>query len=82
MSLYTSFNYNIEGTFKGVFKMTSREQFENDYLLNDEKYLYYYCDNEAEKLEIERELRYDNDTWLFNKPNYGLEDDYSEDSLP
>ena len=44
--------------------------------------LYYYCDNEAEKLEIERELRYDNDTWLFNKPSDGLEDNYGEESMP
>ena len=63
--------------------MTAKERFEMEYLADDAKYLEYYCTDEAEALSIERELSYDNDLWLFeNKPNYGLEDDYSEDSLP
>lgn len=63
--------------------MTSKERFEMEYLCDDEKYLQYYCKDEAEAFEIERELSYNADLWLFEKPkNYCLEDDYGEESEP
>lgn len=63
--------------------MTSRERFESEYLLDDQKYLEYYCVDEAEAFEIERGLKYDRDLWLFERPrNYYLEDNYDEDSMP
>lgn len=62
--------------------MTKQEIFEN-YLLDDEWYLKHLCFDEAEACELERELAYNNDCWLFeSKPNYGLEDDYGEESEP
>lgn len=83
MSLYTSSFIILKGHFKGEIIMRNREQFENDYLVNDRKYLEYYCIDECEAYEIEKSLSYDNDTWLFEYPkNYGLEDSYDEDSMP
>lgn len=59
-----------------------REMFEK-YLMDDEWYLKHLCFDEAEACELERELAYNRDTWLFEKPvNYELEDDYTEDSMP
>lgn len=62
--------------------MTKNEYFEECYVLDDVEYLKRFCSDEAEAYSIERSLAYDNDTWLFNKPNYGLEDDYGEESMP
>lgn len=62
--------------------MTKQEIFEN-YLLDDEWYLKHLCFDEAEACELERELAYNRDTWLFeSKPDYGLEDRYDEESEP
>ena len=64
--------------------MTKQEQelFEK-YLMDDEWYAKHFCFNEAECYEIEKGLSYDDDLWLFNsKPNYGLEDEYDEESMP
>ena len=84
MSLYTSFNYNIEGTGheKEEFIMTKQELFEEEYILNDAKYLE-ICRDEAESYYIEKEMKRDNSCWLFERPrNYQLEDPYDEDSMP
>ena len=62
--------------------MTSRELFESEYLINDVNYLKYYCVDSAEAYELEKEMSYDEDTWLFNKPSDGLEDRYDEESMP
>lgn len=61
--------------------MTNREFIEARYILCDEEYVK-YCRNEAECYEIERGLKYDRDCWLFNAVDYGLEDDYGEESEP
>ena len=60
------------------------EAFEMEYLVNDINYLKYYCSDEGEAYEIEREMKYDSDCWLFERPtrSYNLEDDYGEDSMP
>lgn len=58
------------------------EQFEREYLLDDIKYLKYYCVDESEAYCIEKDLKYDRDCWLFNRKNYELEDRYDEDSMP
>ena len=59
------------------------EAFEQEYLIDDQKYLEYYCHDEAEAFSIERELKYDDNLWLFERPrNYELEDRYDEDSMP
>lgn len=62
--------------------MTSKERFEMEYLANDAAYLKYYCVDPAEAYELEKELSYSDDTWLFNKPSNGFEDRYDEDSMP
>lgn len=63
--------------------MTKNEMYENLYVINDAEYLKRFCFNEAEAYSIEKELAYNNDCWLFEKPvNYNLEDDYTEDSMP
>ena len=62
--------------------MTDHEYYEEQYVLDDQQYLK-YCTDQAEAYEIERALSYNSDTWLFENPkNYGLEDDYTEDSVP
>ena len=61
--------------------MTDREYFEEQYILCDAEYLK-FCKNEAECYELEREMAYNDDMWLFNKPSDGLEDHYDEDSMP
>lgn len=61
--------------------MTDRELFESEYILDDREYLK-YCNDEAEKYAIEKELAYDDSCWLFNRKNYGLEDEYGEESMP
>lgn len=61
--------------------MTDREMFEQDYILNDVEYIK-YCNDPAEVYYLEKELSYDKDTWLFDRPNDGLEDRYDEDSMP
>ena len=61
--------------------MTDREMFEQDYILNDIEYNK-YCNDPAEVYYLEKELSYDKDTWLFDRPNDGLEDRYDEDSMP
>ena len=61
--------------------MTDRELFEQEYILDDREYLN-YCNDEAEKYAIEKELSYTDDLWLFNKPTDGLEDNYGEESMP
>ena len=62
--------------------MTDREYFENEYLLDDEKYVQYYCDDLAEEYLLKKEMSYDSDCWLFNRPADGLEDCYDEESMP
>lgn len=62
--------------------MTSKERFEMEYLCDDEKYLQYYCDDLAEEYLLKKEMSYDSDCWLFNRPADGLEDCYDEDSMP
>lgn len=59
----------------------TREEFEK-YLLDDNWYVKHFCFNEAEAYCLEKELAYNHDCWLFERPNYGLEDDYGEDSMP
>ena len=64
--------------------MTKDEFFEQEYILNDRNYLKYYCHDSVEEYFLEKELNaYDRDLWLFeSKPDYGLEDDYGEESEP
>lgn len=61
--------------------MTDREMFEQDYILNDVEYIK-YCNDPVEIYCLEKELSYDKDTWLFDRPNDGLEDRYDEESEP
>lgn len=61
--------------------MTEQEMYEQDYIICDSEYVK-FCKDEAEKYAIEKELAYNDDYWLFNKPSDGLEDNYGEDSMP
>lgn len=63
--------------------MTDREYYEEQYVLDDAEYVK-TCKDEVEVYFLEKELdSYDRDLWLFeHKPNYGLEDDYGEESEP
>lgn len=77
LSLYTFFNTNTEGTFKGAIAMlelTTKEK----YLINDSEYFDRYCTDEAERYLLEKEV---NRQWLFDIKQ-PLEDDYTEDSMP
>lgn len=63
--------------------MTKNEYFESMYIIDDAAYVKYYCTDEAEAYSIEKGLSYNDNLWLFeHKPNYGLEDDYGEESEP
>nr|WP_278860327.1 hypothetical protein [Catenibacterium mitsuokai] len=63
--------------------MTRDEYFESVYLLDDVEYVKRFCFDDAEAYSIERDLQYNDNCWLFEKPvNYGLEDDYGEESEP
>ena len=61
--------------------MTDREYFEEQYILDDAEYVK-YCSDPAEIYCLEKEMSYDRDLWLFNKPADGLEDCYDEESEP